>query len=499
MTDPTRSSFSAALRLALLLSGWVVAVLLGIRLRERPASEPPRIVVAPEATTARETPAAPKAPEASEAPEGKFERIFRDWTANPQLDGALVGFCLLDEEGRTVFASPLAATALCPASALKTATTGAAFGVLGPEFRFETLLAGTTPLDAAGTLVGDLILLGGGDPTFSQSDLAKLADAAVAAGLKSVAGRLLVDATIFPHDPVSEHWNWGDIGNAYGAGAFGLNINHNRLAIRFEPGALPDAPAKFLEGGPAPRGIRWENHVLAGPAGSGDGVVVFSEPYGRTITLRGTVPAGSGTFTVSGANPDPPVLAAELLRARLESAGVKFSGKPGPFPSASRTILARHQSAPLPEIIDHTHEASDNLEAQCLFLTIGLHTGAAPADAVRQYWERAGVSFVGLRLLDGSGLARASMIRPLDLARINLAARRGPHGQRFFESLSVYGQGHVRAKIGGMSGVKTQAGFLRTAHGRELTFALMGNGLAPGREFWRRLEELLETIRTTEP
>jgi len=477
VTVPKRSAVALALQVVLLLSGWAVAVGLGLRLRKAPALPP---VVAPVVV------------------EGKFDRIFREWSADPRLAGALVGFCLLDENGETVFASPLAGTALCPASSLKTVTTGAALGILGPDFRFETALAATAPLNAQGVIEGNLLLVGGGDPTFAQEDLKKLADAAVAGGLKRVAGRLLVETAVFPQNPVNEHWNWGDIGNAYGAGAFGLNLDHNRLEVRFQPGAQPGAPARFLEGGPAPRDTRWENQVLTGPAGSGDEVVVYSEPYGRTITLSGTVPAGERSFAVAGAIPDPPALAAELLRARLTSAGVNFAEGPGPFPSAARTTLATHQSEPLAEIIDHLHKVSDNLEAQCLFLTIGRKQGTEPAGAVRQYWEKAGIEFIGLRLLDGSGLARANMIRPLDLARVNLAARRGPHGQRFYESLSASANGHVRGKIGGMSGVKTQVGFIRTTQGRELTFALLGNGLPVDRGFWQRLEELLQTVRTTE-
>ncbi len=442
----------------------------------------------------RENP--PAVPVAVPVSEGKFERIFREWSADPKLAGALLGFCLLDEDGKTVFASPLAETALCPASALKTVTTGAALALLGPEFRFETTLAATAPLDAEGVLAGDLVLVGGGDPTLTQKDLETIAQAAVAAGLKKVSGRLLADTSIFPADPVNEHWNWGDIGNAYGVGAFGLNVDHNRLEIRFEPGPQPGAPATLLGGAPVARDTQWVNHIVTGPAGSGDQVVVFSEPYGRTITLRGSVPAGESGFTVRGANPDPPALAVEVLRAHLEEAGVVFADQPGPF-STTRTTLATHRSAPLPEIIDHLHKVSDNLEAQCLFLMIGRKQNAEPAAAIRAYWEAAGVKFVGLRLLDGSGLARANMIRPIDLARVNLAARRGPHGQRFYESLSTYAQGNVRGKIGGMSGVKTQTGFIRTKEGGELTFALLGNGLPPGREFWRRLEELLETVHAT--
>lgn len=483
MPAPRRFPLALAIQCALLLSGWAVAVALGWRVWKMSA---PVGKQAPDTATIVAEPAK------------KVDAIFREWLSDPKLAGASVAFCVLDEDGKTLFASPLAETALCPASALKTMTSGAALGILGPEFRFETILAGTAPLKADGAIEGDLVLIGAGDPTLSRDDVRKLADTAFVAGLKSVAGRVLVDASVFPHNPVSDHWNWGDIGNGYGAGAFGLNLDHNRLEIRFQPASQSGAPAKFLGGAPAPRDIRWENFVVTGPAGSGDQVVVYSEPYGRTITLRGSAPAGESGFSVSGANPDPPALAAELLQARLESAGVKIGGRAGPFAAASRTTLASHQSPPLPEIIDHLHRVSDNLEAQCLFLAIARKQAAEPADAVRQYWEKAGVSFVGLRLLDGSGLARANMIRPLDLARVNFAARRGPHGQRFYESLTAYAQGNVRGKLGAMSGVKTQVGFLHTAQGREFTFAIFGNGLGAGGDFWARMEGLLEAVRTAE-
>ena len=487
MAASKRPPLLTAFQILLLLSGWAVAVALGLRHWNTPRHLPvaPPAQAAPEIVTA--TP-----------PEGKFERIFREWTEDPKVAGALIGFCLLDEDGGTVFASPLAASALCPASALKTVTTGAAFGLLGPDFRFETTLAGTGALDAAGNLEGDLVLVGGGDPTFSLDDLAALADAAIASGLKAVKGRVWVDASVFPHDPTNEQWNWGDIGNAYGAGAFGLNLNHNRMEVHFGAGTQPGDPVKILASGPVARDTRWENHVVTAAPGGGDEVVIYSEPYGRRITLRGSVPADVPDFPIYGAIPDPPALAAETLRAHLEAAGIKFGDAPGPFTQSEPTTLAHHPSAPLAEIIDHLHKVSDNLEAQCLFITIGLRQNTAPAEAVRQYWEKAGVSFAGLRLLDGSGLARANMIRPIDLARVNLAARRGPHGQRFFESLTKYADGAARGKIGGMSGVKTQVGFVHTAAGRDLTFALMANGLPVDRSFWTRLDALLKTVRDTE-
>jgi D-alanyl-D-alanine carboxypeptidase/D-alanyl-D-alanine-endopeptidase (penicillin-binding protein 4) len=471
-----RSFFVFTAKCLLLLSGGIVAAWTGVRLLEKP--EP-----------------APRPPITQPAPEIEVARVFRESIANPKLAGAAVAFCVLDADGQTVFASPLAEIAMSPASALKTVTTGAALGISGPEFRFETVLAATAPLKADGTVDGDLVLIGAGDPTLSRDDLLELADTAIVAGLKNVSGRVVVDAFAFPENPVNDQWNWGDIGNAYGAGAFGLNLDHNRLSVRFDPGTQIGAPAKFLGGAPVTRDTRWENRVITGPAGSGDQVVVYSEPYGRTITLRGSVPLGENGFTVGGAIPDPPALAAEIMRVRLESGGVKFAERK--VAAGQRVPLASHRSPPLAEIIDHLHRVSDNLEAQSLFLTIGRKQNADPAAAVQQYWEKAGVAFAGLRLVDGSGLARANMIRPLDLARVNLAARRGPHGERFYQSLTASAGDAVRSKNGAMSGIRSEVGFLRTAAGGERTFALVANGLAPGSEFWSLRKALVEAAVAT--
>jgi len=417
----------------------------------------------------------------------KLKEAYQKWMERPELKAALVGFVLLDEKNEVVFSSDLAETALCPASSLKTLTTGAALGILGTEFRFETKLVSMPN--------GDLVLMGGGDPTLTIEDIQQLAGEAVSGGMKTITGNLVLDHSIFHTSPLNDHWNWGDIGNAYGAGAYGVNVEHNRMTVSFQPGTAVGDPAKLLLGSPVADGTRWVNEVTTGEAGSGDGVTIYSQPFGRVISLGGTVPIGA-PFSVTGAIPDPPAVALEALRKMLEKAGVEIQGKPIPR-KGEAAVLATHRSAALPEIIDHLHKVSDNLEAQCLFLTIGNYQKTDPVIALRNYWEQAGVSFEGLRLIDGSGLARASMIRPLDLARVNLLARQGPNGRRFYESLTATNGGEVRSKIGAMSGVKTEVGCIRLKSGRELTFALMANGLRPDINFWQLRGELLEEVKRT--
>lgn len=415
--------------------------------------------------------------------------FFAEWMRAEGLEGALVGFCVMDEEGEVVYGSPLAETALCPASAIKTLTAGAAFGLLGEDFRFETVVTGGSGISREGVVTGDLVLKGGGDPTLVESDLVALAEDLVGKGLKRVEGSLRMDASIFPEAAVSDHWVWGDLGNAYGAGAFGVNVGRNVMRLAFDGGAKVGDAAVF-SGSVPDLEVEWDVRVMTGAAGSGDGVMVYASPYGKKVEARGTVPLGARGFVVRGAVPDPPRLAGQFLRSVLTKRGVVFSGE-RVSEKMAEVELARHVSAELGGIVDHMQAVSDNLAAQCLFLMIGVKAGKDPVVAMRGYWEEMGVDFRGLRLIDGSGLARASMIRPVDLARANFLARKAGYGERFFESLP--GDDSVRSKRGAMSGVRTEVGFVRRG-GKVYVFALMGNGLVPGVDFWRMREVLLERV-----
>src|SRR5690606_17315716 len=119
-----------------------------------------------------------------------------------------------------------------------------------------------------------------------------------------VEGTLQVDASIFPVQAVSDHWVWGDLGNAYGAGAFGLNVGHNAMVMTFDGGSTERARAKFLGSDPPLKAIEWDVAVTSGPPGSGDRVMSRSSPYAGKIEARGSVPMGAKGFAVRGAVPD---------------------------------------------------------------------------------------------------------------------------------------------------------------------------------------------------
>lgn len=425
------------------------------------------------------------------APDARFDEIRSILVSSP-LTGAATGFCLLDAAGNVVVDAQ-AQTAFIPASALKTLTTATALEMLGPEFRFTTELQSTAPLQQ-GIIHGDVSIAGGGDPMLSMSDLEAWAAELKKRGLKRVTGTVLGGSSLFPGSLYGDFWNWGDIGNGYASGVAGLNLDHNRYSAFFAAGTKVGDAATFLSARPEVPGISWINEVRTGTADSGDGVVIHGGEGTSVIHLRGTVPLGAKNFTVTGAVPTPGRFAAFHLRRLLIEAGIQIDdGTQAPAP-VLQTLL-KHQSPPLLEIVRSIHATSDNHETECVFRMLGLKAGKAPAQVIREHWKARGLDFVALRMEDGCGLARADFIRPLDLARLQFFAGKGPHAAAY--KASLLGDGILRSKGGAMSGVRTLTGFITSQSGQEFCFAFMVNhftGSSAVAELRQRLIEAMAKL-----
>lgn len=432
---------------------------------------------------------APPVPPEGDPRLAEIAAILGEAAAEPGLRGAAVGFCLLDPEGRVWF-EQAGETAFIPASSLKTLTTATALEVLGPDFRIVTELKATAPV-TNGIIHGDVVITGGGDPTLRGEDLEAWAAELRKRGVRRIAGRVRGDGSLFRGSLFNDHWNWGDIGNGYGSPVGGLNVDHNRFTLYFAPGAKAGDPAGLRACTQAViAGFEIENEVVSGPPDSGDGVVVYGGEKAGVLRLRGTVPAGRENFGVQAAIPDPVAFAARLFTAFLKEQGIEVAGG-GPFPAAAQVLLT-HRSAPLVEIIRHAHEVSDNHETECLFRLLGVRAGKPPAEVVRAHWEGRGLRFTALRMEDGCGLARADVITPRDLARLQYLARNGPQGDAFWSTL--VGNAGVRGKGGAMSGVRSFAGFATGRAGVPRCFAFLVNHAGDTEAVARLRQRLIEAL-----
>lgn len=401
------------------------------------------------------------------------------------LGGGVVGFCLMDGEGK-VLLQVNGGVPMIPASTFKTLTTVAALDLLGADFRFLTRLVSAKAL--AGKVPSDLVIRGGGDPMLTMRDLEAWADSLKEAGVVLIEGGVVGDGSLFPQSMAGDFWGWGDVGNGYGSPTSGLNLEHNRFLAVFRPRKSVGAATDFLGSRPMVPGVEWLNQVKTGAAGSGDGVMIYGGPRATRVLLTGMVPLG-GDFTVRGAVPDPPMLAAFHLDRLLRERGIKL----GKGPQADRVVdllegeqvWVEHRSPTLAEILPGLHGRSDNHETECIFEMMGVKEGRPAAEVLRDYWKARGVERI--RVVDGSGLSRADFVSAEGLARVQWVAGLGESAAVYRESLSSAHGGKARWKGGAMSSVRSWTGYVEMKDGERVSFGLIFNHYQNGSrlDFWR--------------
>lgn len=427
----------------------------------------------------------------------------REIAGEPELRTALVGFCLvdLDAEPGTAVGYQMDA-GLVPASTMKVVTTAVAAELLGPDYRFVTELQTTGTLAEDGTLDGDIVIRGGGDPTLAAEELSptfsKWKAALAGAGVESVKGRVIGDASIFGTVLTPDTWQWNDLGNYYGAGACGLTVHKNLFQATFRTPSV-GAKAPFTGTSPKLPGCEFVNEMRVGSSGSGDNGYVYGDAYGKLFTFRGTVPAGSGAFTIKGALPDPAFFCARTFSEYLDENGIPVAGEPTTdrlLGIAGEEIGARKKiheqsSESLSSLLVTTNHQSDNLKAECLHRAIGVNAkgdGGTPAAsaAIRGFWEEKGIDMTGFFMGDGCGLSRANTVTPRQMTLMLYHAAKAAHFETFRKSLPVAGQsgtlksigggtaaeGRIRAKSGTMDRIRNYAGYLEARSGKRYAFAL---------------------------
>ena len=446
-------------------------------------------------------------------------RVAQSGARAGRFGGAVVdldtGAVLWEREGSTL---------LVPASVAKLATAVAALDLLGPGYRFETTLEARGTFDAAtGTLEGDLVLRGSGDPSLSRREkpsdplwpLSSLAAALAAKGVRAVHGALVLDDTVFDRQGLHPSWPASDLDDWYGAPAGGLSFNDACVTVRVRGGAEEGAPASVTTpctSGPWPV----VSEVRTGAERSAQVGGAFTADRAR-LRVFGTVgPGVEHEFDVPV--PDPVLHAGAAMVAALSAAGVRVTGGARLAASAAdRAVgeeVARVEHG-LPDVLRTMNRRSQNFYASSVFkacgaAVAGTGTWASGERAVLDALARRGVPVEGARLVDGSGLSKENRLTALALARLLARAERDPlRGPILSDSLAVPGdegtlqrrfrdaesRRRLRAKTGtlGRSGVHALVGLVDGRDGRRgFAFAfLVNDGKIDGRDLVDALARLL--------
>lgn len=462
-----------------------------------------------------------------------LQKSIDQWAADDYFLHASVGVSVVDAATGEELAGIGSEKSLIPASNLKLLTTASALKILGPDHRFTTRLAYDGYIDAQGVLSGNLYLIGSGDPTLGSPEmegtpgleaiLERFRMAVQQAGIRQVTGRVITDERAFSSAVNGSHWQWLDMGNYYGCGTFGLNLHDNLYYLRFQQVGQLDAVPPVVTTQPKVPGLQFINEITSAERGSGDNAYIYGAPYTYTRHLRGTIPVGSGLFTIKGAIPDPPLFAAQQLRDALEGVGILCLRPPATMRSLGTSapalgnpkILYTHQSPPLRKIVDRTNMESVNLYAEALLRAIGSKvkgegSAAAGIAAIHEYWEGRGLDLGGVQIYDGSGMSPRNVLPPAFFCALLSTMYRDQDIQSvFWESLPLAGrsgslknslkgtaaEGKLRAKSGSLEQVRAYSGYVTNRAGKVLAFSvLLNNYEGSGGDARRKLLDIMARL-----
>src|ERR1700753_389143 len=208
----------------------------------------------------------------------KLQTAFNHLQQDSQCKYASVSLTVLDAKtGETVFAAN-PNLGLATASTLKVITSVTAFNILGKDFQYQTQFGYNGTITADGTLNGDLIIKGAGDPTLGSwryeghkenEILSQMVTALQRAGIKKINGRVIGDDSIFGTQSIPNGWIWMDVGNYYGAGTSGLCWRENQFDIKFTTGPI-NTPITILRTVPNTPYLNYKSELLNAPSGTGD-------------------------------------------------------------------------------------------------------------------------------------------------------------------------------------------------------------------------------------
>ena len=389
--------------------------------------------------------------------------------------------------------------AMNPASVIKLVTTYAGLELLGPAHTWKTdvLVAGDM---RGGTLRGDLVLRGSGDPKLTVERLWLLLKQLRERGLTTIRGDLILDKGSFesqPHDPARFD---GEPLRAYNVGPDALLVNFKSVRFAFAPTVDNKSVAISPDIKPAQLEIASRVRLIDGPCGDWRERVVLdvqaASPTQLKVAFSGNYPRSCGEKIWNVSLLDHARFVGGVFAQLWRDVGGTWNGavRLAAAPADAR-LIATAESPPLADVIRDINKYSNNVMARQLFLTISAEvyrepgSAARSTDAIRDWLSRKGIAAPELVLENGSGLSRSERISAATLGQLLDAAWRSSVMPEFVSSLSLLGvdgtfrrrvkgdpiAGQAHVKSGSLSDARAIAGYVRDAQGRRWIVVMLVN------------------------
>ncbi|MCZ6726521.1 MAG: D-alanyl-D-alanine carboxypeptidase/D-alanyl-D-alanine-endopeptidase [Acidobacteria bacterium] len=439
-----------------------------------------------------------------------------------------LGIHIVDvETGETVYAFEPDRQRIV-ASNTKLLTSAAAVDRLTPGYFIETALQ-ARGLVIDGELLGDLAVVGAGDPTISGRHYGddplfifrRWGEQLRGAGIDRVRGDLVLVHGLFESRQIHPDWPRDQLHKWYEAPVSALSFNDNCVWVWVRPGATPGAPAQ-VEVTPDLATVRIRNRARTTSRKRNHKIAVDRKPGSDVIEVSGWVYRGAEPFVVAVTVPDPELFFGQALRAGLGQAGVTIEGElriEPRLPDATWRRLALHRTS-LPTVLEVVNKRSQNFYAETLLKLLGAEgcgegSWRSGIEVVASFLEGLGIERGTYSYVDGSGMSRNNRFSPRQFTTLLRHMYFHPHGRSYMQSLAYSGeseleppwmssslserfeedryQRNVLAKTGGLNGVSTLSGYAKAQSGKVYAFSILCNSASAR---WRARQAQDRIVRT---
>jgi serine-type D-Ala-D-Ala carboxypeptidase/endopeptidase (penicillin-binding protein 4) len=456
--------------------------------------------------------------------------------AQPRFDGAIWGVKIISLDTDQTLFEFHPDRLMSPASNCKMFTAALALDKFGGDYKISTPIYATAKPDRSGTIHGNLIIVGHGDPTWNDRRFGTnfwaifepFVSALKSAGVRRVTGDLVADATYFHGEPTGGSLMIDDFQDGECPYISALTINDGLAQARVTPGAGVGAPCQITMLQPD-ADLVFSNRALT-VASKGVRHIEYYMPFGeKVIYVFGQLPLGDKGERLDIPDLEPAKWFGAALKDALARQGIKISGQvrgvawpqKATWNPATAVKIGEVLSPPLSEVIRLYMKPSQNLENDTFLADVGEATRTADTPpwrtseelglaAIHHFLDANDLPSDAVHFNEGSGLSDDNMttanafvsllefmwrshvakdfVAALPIAGVDGTLRYRMHGTR--------AAGNVRAKTGSLWWSRTLTGYVTSAAGEHLAFSLLLNRYEPppGRGSREDLDAIAEML-----
>ena len=409
---------------------------------------------------------------------------------------------------------------LRPASNMKLLTSAAALFNLSEDYYFQTDLFHTGVIEGT-TLYGDIYVVGGFDPDFTEQDLDSLGRVVKSLGIKSITGGIYGDTSKKDSLYWGKGWMWDDDPEPSAPYLSSLNINDNSIEVFVEGGSV-DSPADVTLI-PNTDYVIVENNSVTVSSNTSEDFLVTRDWVDRknTILVEGTV---SKTAVLDSSEhlskinllyPEKYFLI--LFREKLERENINIE-KPIDIKNLpENAVYLTSINRSIDTVLSDLNKESDNLNAEMLIYSMAYKGSGTPATAdngiaaMKRFIDTLGFNSENYSIADGSGVSHYNLVSAellLELLKYMYFNQKDLF-ELFYNSLAVAGvdgtlknrmkntsaQNKVHAKTGTLNGVSNLSGYVTSKNDHLFAFSILiqnfVNEYSKARNFQNKICELL--------